>query len=47
MVAMDNAPTGASLIVMSGGRWEIEEMWALKVAMMVDDWNEPLYTWYL
>ena len=44
---MDNAPSGALLINMFGGRWEMEAIWALKVAMTVDDWKEPLYTWYL
>ena len=29
-----------------GGRWEMEVTWELKVVMMVNDWNEPLYTWY-
>jgi hypothetical protein len=47
VVAMDNAPSGASLIVISSGRWEMEAIWAMKVTMMVDDWKEPLYTWYL
>ena len=41
---MDNAPSGASLITMSGGRWETEARWVLKVEMMVGDWKEPLYT---
>ena len=41
---MDNAPSGASLINMSDGRWEMETRWVLKVAMMVGDWKEPLYT---
>jgi hypothetical protein len=40
---MDNAPSGASLIVMFSGRWEMEAIWALKVAMTVDDWKEPLF----
>jgi hypothetical protein len=47
VVAMDNAPSGASLIVMSRGRWEMEAICALKVATMVDDWKKPLYIWYL
>ena len=41
---MDNAPSGALLINMSDGRWEMEARWVLKVAMMVGDWKEPLYT---
>ena len=43
---MDNAPSGASLISISDGTWEMEARWALKVAMMVGDWKEPLYTLY-
>jgi hypothetical protein len=44
---MDNAPSGASLITMSDGRWEMEARWALKVMMTAGDWKEPLYTYYL
>ena len=46
VVAINNAPSGASLTNMSDRRWEMEATWELKVAMMVDDWNEPLYIWY-
>ena len=46
VIAIDNAPSGVPLISKLGGRWEMEATWELKVVMTVDDWNEPLYTWY-
>ena len=47
VVTINNAPSGVSLTNMLDGRWEMEVTWELKVTMMVDDWNEPLYIWYV
>jgi hypothetical protein len=44
---MDKAPSGALSITMRDGRWEMEARWALKVAMTMGDWKEPLYIYYL